>query len=147
MSKFYANPAPVGVTPPDDGDRKPVRKVVAGDSLTIATHVTLADGVTPATPENSRLEFALVDQRFSRAAVWTGRWHDGIEEDGEAGRVAVKVPDDVTATLRRGAFLYSLRVADKLGNNAHTPVSGSLLVEYEPTSPIHAIPYKPETET
>lgn len=149
MSKFYAkpDPAPIGVTPPKDDDRKPIHKLVGGDSLIIETVITLADGVTPVAPENSQLTFALADQKFSRDPIWLGYWYDGITPVGGAtlGRIQIKVPNDITARMRRGEFVYSLLVANKLGNERYTALSGVVLVEYEATSPTHNIPYKAES--
>lgn len=141
MSTFYASPNPVGVTPPNDLDRQPIHKLVCGDALVVRSNVTLADG-TPATPENSTLTFVLTDQRFSTEHEWTGLWRDGIEPGDTTGSVIITVPESVTATLRRGTFLYSMVAANKLGAMRKTVLSGSILVEYEPTSPIHSIPYK-----
>jgi hypothetical protein len=141
MSRFYADPNPVGVTPPDDADRRNIHKVTGGDALIIDAVVALRDG-TPVTPDNSSLHFVLSDQRFSDEHEWQGYWRDGIEQGDAPGRIQITVPEDVTATLRRGAFLYSLVVANKLGRERYTALSGSILVEYEPTSPTHSIPYK-----
>lgn len=145
MTKFYADPDPVGVTPPNDNDRTQIHKIVGGDSLIIETIVLTPEG-EPATPNNSKLMFTLSDQRFSRDPIWTGYWHDGIVQAGGAtpGRVQIRVPDDITARLRRGSFIYSLRATDKLDNARRTVLTGSLLVEYEATSPHRDIPYKPE---
>lgn len=142
MSSFFANPNPIGVNPPNNSDRRPIHKLVTGDSLVIETKITLIDGVTPATINNSKLHFKLTNQRFSKTHEWEGFWLDGIEETDDPGRIIITVPDVVTAFLRRGSYLYSLLVSDKLGENRYTALKGSILVEYEPTSPHHDIPYK-----
>jgi len=146
MSKFYADPNPIGVNPPSDHDRQPILKVIGGDTVVIETIVQRADGV-PATVDNSILTFALRDQKFSSEPIWEARWYSGIMPVGGVtpGRVQIKIPADITDTLRRGSFVYSLRVSDKLGNDVQTVLTGSLLVEYAPTSPTHNIPYKPES--
>ena len=84
MTKFYADPNPVGVTPPIDHDRQPILKLVGGDSLIIETIALQEDG-TAATPGNSKLLFTLADQRFSSDPIWQGYWYDGIVEVGGAG--------------------------------------------------------------
>jgi len=141
MSEIYTDPEPVGVTPPDDADRRNIYKLTGGDACVLHTSVTLMDG-TPVTPDNARLHFALADQRFSEDNEWDGYWHDGIEEGNAPGRIVITIPEAVTATLRRGSFLFSLVVTDALGVDRHTALTGSILVEYEPTSPTHNIPYK-----
>lgn len=131
---------PIGVNPPTGEGTRPIEKVTNGDTIIIPTTPTLADG-TPATPSNSVLRFVLTDQRFSECIIWEGAWRDGIEE-GENGVAIVKIPCCVSEQMRRGSFVYSMTVADKLGDCRRTVLRGSLLVEYEPTSPIHDIPYK-----
>ena len=131
---------PVGVNPPKP--KKSITKVSGGDTIILRDFVCGTDG-KPVTPENSILSFCLRDQKFSDETVWTGGWHDGIElENGRAGHIIVKVPDIVSWSLRRGAFVHSLLVADKLFCNRRTHMKGSILVEYEATSPQLSIPYK-----
>ena len=131
---------PVGVNPPKP--KKDIIRVSGGDTIVIKDFVTDWDG-RPITPENSITSFCLRDQKFSDEAVWTGGWFDGITLDnGKAGHVVVKIPDIVSWSLRRGSFVYSLLVSDKLLNNRRTHMRGSLLVEYEATSPHSSIPYK-----
>lgn len=145
MSSFFADPSPIGVNPPDNSDRRAIHKLVGGDALVIHSKITLIDGETPVVPDNSILHFVLTNQRFSTCHEWEGFWFAGIEETGEEpGRIVITIPDTVTCSLRRGSYLYSLRVSDTLGGNRYTALKGSILVEYEPTSPHHDIPYKPE---
>ena len=145
MTKFYVDPNPVGVTPPSDHDRQPIQKLVGGDSLAFETIVQLDDG-TAATESNSKLTFVLSNQRFAKDPIWTGDWYVGIVPVGGAtpGRVRIQVPDSITAALLRGSYIYSLLLTDRLNNNRRTIMTGTLLVEYEPTSPQHEIPYKSE---
>ena len=140
MSACFVNPDPIGVNPPTDGDRRPIYNAYVGDEITLRTQVVLGDG-TPATPENSILAFILTDQRFEPCEIWAGSWRNGAELL-DSGLVEVKIPREVSETLRRGSFLFGMTVEDLHGNARRTVMAGSLLVEYAPTAPHHDIPYK-----
>ena len=140
MTINYVKPIPTGVNPPLEMDRMPVSQVVNGDTLTLRTRATIeGKGVSP---ENSKLTFKLINQKFDKCAVWTGTWDSGICKLDDAGLIEIKIPDSISAKLRRGDFIYSLLVTDMLGNYRRTVMEGSLLVDYDPTSPLHDIPYK-----
>lgn len=131
---------PVGVNPPRQ--KKEIMQVSGGDSIVFRDYVLTHDGI-PVTPDNCIASFCLRDQKFSEEPIWTGGWFDGIElENKKPGHVLVRVPDIVSWSLRRGSFVYSLLIADKFGNNRRTHMRGSILVEYEATSPQLSIPYK-----
>ena len=133
-------PAPIGVTQPTAEPSDPIR-VVAGDTIRLRRRVLALDG-HPAIPENSRLVFALSDQRFSTTPLWLGYWRAGIETLDANGLVEIRLPDAVTSALRRGDYVFALQVADVLDAERRTVWTGSLLVEYEPVSPHRNIPYK-----
>ena len=134
---------PLGMMPPSPEDRMPLWRVVSGDDWTLQTKVSV--GGCGATRENSRLTFTLSQDRFSVTPLWTGAWDTGIksvDEDAHPGLVTVHIPSEVADTLRRGAYAFSLTVADRFGDNVTTAVAGTLQVEYEPGSPQHDIPYR-----
>jgi len=134
---------PIGTNPPIDEDRKPIWRAIGGDALYLTTTVTLRDG-TKAIPENSILEFKLADTRFSTTFLWTGGWRNGIEivNPMHPGLVQIHIPDSVSNVLRRGSYSFSLLASDRFGNDEYTAMIGTLIIEYEPTSPQHDIPYK-----
>ena len=136
---------PIGVNPSLDEDRMPVIKVTNGDSWILdATVWNPATGL-PATIENCRLEFALVENRFACDHLWTGTWINGIyPDDVVAGLVHIKIPKDISSELRRGTYHFSLKVTDYLDNITETELTGYFQVEYEPTSDTHNIPYRGE---
>ena len=141
MNDDFAYPYPVGVNIPLASETQPIRKVQNGERLTFRARASWAAGV-PATPHNSILRFVLGVELFDSRPVWTGVWGNGIlPVDLSGDMVEVTVPDSVSATLRRGSFIYALRMTDRLGANAKVLVRGSLLVEYDPTSPCHDVPY------
>jgi hypothetical protein len=145
---MYIKPRPVGTTPPFDEDRMPLWRAINGDDLWMTTKATLMDGVTPATPTNSKLVFALSETRFNYTPIWTADWHAGIEEvdpENHPGLVKIKIPDEVGDTLRRGVYSFSMTVSNRFGKDTTTVLVGNLLIEYEPTSPEHDIPYKNQT--
>jgi hypothetical protein len=140
MHSCFINPAPIGVSPPLDSDRKPIYRVYAGDEIRLETKVQLHDG-THATPENSIACFELRDQRFETDVVFEGSWRAGIELlDNDI--VEILIPQSVADTVRRGSFLFGMTISDVHGNRRRTVFTGTLLVEYAPTSPHHDIPYK-----
>ena len=144
---MYIKPSPIGTTPAFDEDRMHIWRAVNGDELWLTTRVVMADG-TPVSPDNSKLAFVLAETRFYFTDIWTGEWRDGIEEvdhDNHPGLVKIKIPSEVGDTLRRGAYFFSMSVSNRFGKETYTPIIGSLLIEYEPSSPEHDIPYKNQT--
>jgi hypothetical protein len=101
----------------------------------------------PATETDTIINFRLVDQRFCYPddAIWAGVWNDGITDLGN-GLIEVKMPQDVSDYLRRGSFMYTITVSDKLGRGRQTMCEGYLLVEYSANSPNPEIPYSNSTQ-
>lgn len=130
---------PVGVNPP--APKKDIIRVSGGDTIVLSDAVFDMFG-RPVSMDKHILSFVLKDQKFSDESVWTGGWMDGITEGNRPGMVVVKIPNTVSESLRRGSYVYSLLVSDRLLDNRVTRMRGSLLVEYEATSPHTSIPYK-----
>ena len=144
---MYIKPIPIGINQPIDEDRKPIWRVTSGDDLCLTTMVSLSSG-EKATLSNSNLHFVLAETRFHFVPIWEGTWRDGIEEVdpiNHPGLVKIKIPDDIGDTLRRGVYSFSMTVSDRFGKNTQTVLIGNLLIEYEPSSPEHDIPYKKQT--
>lgn len=142
---MYIKAQPVGVTPPATEDQMPIWRAESGDDLWLTTRMTLEDKTTPVTPENSKLKFVLADTRFSTTPIWTGIWHEGIEEvdrQNQPGLIKIKIPDAIGASLRRGVYNFSILVTNRFGTHGYVGCVGSLLMEYETASPQHDIPYK-----
>lgn len=146
---MFLKAQPIGVNPPNDEDRIALWKVINGDEWTLTTQVMAPPGMTqPAVPDNSKLVFVLSEDRFHNTALWTGYWLDGIlpvDPFNHPGLVVIRIPDAITTTLRRGAYSFSLTVADIFGRHVTTVLTGTLQVEYEPTSPEHNIPYRSDS--
>lgn len=137
-------PVPPGVNPLRSEDRMPVLKVVSGDTWIVDARLVAADG-GPASPKNSHVEFVLAENQFS-PPIWTGEWMSGVYPDEHhAGLVHVKIPREVTKALRRGSYMFSLRVSDRMRYAYDTQLKGNFLVEYMPTSDQHSIPYRDGT--
>ena len=146
---FLKPTCPVGVNPPSSEDRKPIWQAYSGNDLTLTTRITLVDGKTPVTPENSQLKFELANTQFDCDALWEGEWMDGItpvDLINHPGLIKIKIPEDVGNCLRRGGYRFSLLVSNIFGKDTYTPLVGTLLIEYTPTSPNHDIPYNPSCE-
>lgn len=139
----YAHPhlpyAPMGISPKRGENIKNVRYVYQGDTLFLYSCPPLING-EPATPENSRIAFRLVDDRFCTTPLFEAEWNDNLTatENG----IEIKIPKTVTCNLRRGTFLYSLTISDLLGDNCLTYEEGSILVEYGANAPNPDIPYR-----
>lgn len=136
-------PGPPGVNPALAQDRMPVVRVVNGDSWRVS--LSLVDPVSggPATPENTRVEFVVAENRFTEQ-LWTGMWGHGVEPSAIVpGLVHVVVPQEMCSSLRRGVYAFSAKVMDNMGTFRETQAKGHFQVEYEPTSDIHDIPYRP----
>lgn len=144
---MFIKPLPIGTNPPVAEDRQAIWQVTSGDNWTLSTMAVLNNG-QPASPNNSQLVFKLAEDRFSTEPFWTGRWSLGIEEVDRVdhpGLVRISIPKSVGDTLRRGVYSFSLTVADRFNKFIRTAMSGNLLLEYEPTSPQHDIPYRDPT--
>ena len=137
---MYIKAQPLGVTQLSNEDRMPLWRVISGDDWRLTT--TLLIGGVPATPKNSRVYFALSETRFSWKPYWVGRWAAGVESINQFGLVEIRVPDHISAKLRRGAYRFSIAVQDTMGTAQQTELAGTIQVEYEPTSPNHSIPYR-----
>ena len=138
---MYIEARPIGCTPLSDDDRQPIVQVVSGDQWDITCRIVLQPD-TACTPKNSRLDFVLSETRFSRSPYWRGGWNQGIEPLDDRGLVRVRIPRDISDQLRRGSYSFSLSAQDLLGQNRNTTLIGTLLVEYQPGSPNHSIPYR-----
>lgn len=137
-------PVPPGVNPVRNEDRMPIIKVVSGDTWTVDAELVAAD-CGPASPENSYVEFVLAENQFS-PPIWTGEWMSGVIPDkNRKGLVHVRIPREITRTLRRGSYMFSMRVGDRMRYSFSTQLAGNFLVEYMPTSDQHSIPYRDGT--
>lgn len=144
---MYVKPVPVppGTNPALEEDRIPVVRVVNGDTWTLEASVVNPVTRLPATDRDTVLKFVLAENRFT-AAIWTGSWHVGIEpSDTIRGLVRITVPKEVSDSLRRGVYAFSLLVTDDLGVVRETQLKGHFQVEYEPTSVVHNIPYRSDS--
>ena len=122
----------------------PVVRVVSGDTWIVSAIFTAEDG-SPALPANSFIEFVLAENQFS-PPLWTGEWVNGILPDANRpGLVHIRIPREVTKALRRGSYMFSARVADRMRSSFVTQLVGNFLVEYMPTSDQHSIPYRDGT--
>ena len=144
---FPVRPKPIGVNEPLAIDRQPILRVYNGDEIVWRVRVQNPVTQTPANPDNTILRFVLSNQRFTPAtdAIWEGLWRGGIQEVDHAehpGLVEIRVPPSISSELRRGSYIGSLLVTNKLGEARTTLIEVTLLVEYAPTSPTHDIPYK-----
>lgn len=146
MAMFVKNklPSPPGCNPLNDEDRMPVLRVVSGDTWTVDADLVAPDG-GPASPKNCHVDFVLSENQFS-PPMWKGEWFSGILPDMFIdGLVHVKIPRDLTKTLRRGSYMFSMRVSDRLRYAYDTQLAGNFLVEYMPTSEHGSIPYRDGT--
>lgn len=135
---------PPGCNLLNDEDRMPVLRVVSGDTWTVDAELVSADG-GPASPDNSHVEFVLAENQFS-PPIWTGEWVNGVLPDANRpGLVHVRIPMGITKSLRRGSYMFSMRVSDRLRSAYNTQLAGYFLVEYMPTSDHRSIPYRDGT--
>jgi hypothetical protein len=110
----------------------------------VDAELVAADG-GPACPRNSFVEFVLSENQFS-PPLWTGEWVNGIlPDDNRPGLVHVRIPRDFTKTLRRGSYMYSIRVGDRMRYAFNTQLVGYFLVECMPSSDQRSIPYRDGT--
>ena len=127
-------------------DRMNVIRVVGGDTWTI--DLNLFDPrhpERPATPDNTKARVVLSETQFEDP-IWSGEWYSGIQPDvNRPGLCHIRIPRAITSMLRRGSYLFSVRVCDPLMSEYSTEATGTFLVEYAPTGEQHSIPYKDGT--
>lgn len=144
---MYVRPLPVppGVNPAIDEDRIPVIRVFNGDTWSVEAPVSNPVTRLPATPNDTVIRFVLAENRFTKP-MWEGSWHSGVEpSETVPGLVHVKIPKEISSSLRRGVYAFSLQVTDDLGTMKETQLVGHFQVEYEPTSDVHNIPYRSDS--
>jgi hypothetical protein len=138
------NFSPFGVNPNTGQDFTVLSQYFQGDLIELEFDARTRSGEI-ATPSNSKLLFTLTDMRFKTMPLFTADWGEYIKEINNIGGVQVTLPQELTATLRRGSFLYSLTVTDKLKNQRCTCGRGNFLIEYGADAPLPDIPYRPLT--
>lgn len=140
---MFIKPNPPGVNKPLECDRMHIVKVVSGDAWKVDAKLINPSNGMPANYRNTIVKFVLSENKFNHFPIWVGEWSKGVFEDGVIpGLVHVVVPDKVVNTLRRGTYAFSLAVTDIDGRHRQTQLSGYFEVEYEPSSPVHDIPYR-----
>jgi hypothetical protein len=133
----------IGATAAAARSKSFVWQVQSGDQNMLTVRLTLRDGITPVTPGNSLVTFTLAETQFNPQPIWTGDWLDGIVQKDEAsGVVEITIPNRIMDRLRRGGYVFAVRVSDRLKNGTYTAFTGSMLVEYAVGGPQHDIPYK-----
>ena len=139
-------PTPPGVNPLVDSDRMPLLKVFNGDTWTVDFNLTNPVTRLPASPKNTVVRFVLAENRFTKS-LWEGSWFDGVRpSDLVPGLVHVTVPKELSDSLRRGVYSFSVQVMDDLGVRKETQARGTFQVEYAPTSDTHNIPYRRDSD-
>ena len=132
-----------GSPTPQPTQRQAIWRAYNGDTITFEGRFTLKNNV-PINYDNCILTFVMRDQRFELEPIWTGSWRNGIEliSPEHPGLCRVKIPDTISASLRRGSYIFSLLVVDKESGVRETRMEGMLEIDYAPTSPSHDIPYR-----
>ena len=131
---------PYGVNPKKGDVQKTMHEFYQGDTITFKIPAVFADG-TKAT-ENTDTMFTLVDKRFHHTPIiWQGRVGNGLTYPID-GVVEVVVPKSISDVLRRGSFLYSLRISTSLDTITHTAEEGSILIEYGADAPNPTLGYR-----
>ena len=145
MAHLKTKILPAGQMPLDPGDRKPVFHVIGGDTWHVSFNLRNPVNGAEANPDNTLVEVKLAETQFDEA-LWSGEWFKGIYPDADRrGLCHLLIPRVVTQALRRGSYMFSVRVSDLLKTTYETQAEGSFLVEYRPTSDQHSIPYKDGT--
>ena len=139
-------PGPIGVRPKSGKTHQGIYSIYQGDKFSLDTSACLPDG-TVATPENSRLKFTLVDDRFCQDepnTFFRAEWNDNIIRipNNDTGGVRVTIPQSVTCRLRRGSYKFSLTLSDNLGQNRCTLLDQTLIVEYAADAPLPDAAYR-----
>jgi hypothetical protein len=151
---------PVGVNAPESagsGGKYNIQNMYAGDSLKIVAAGLQLDGEAINMREFS-IAFGFSDQLFATPClelVYTpDEYVDEYASDTgwidtpecrfriEGDVVTVMLKPEFTATLRRGAYIFSLRATNLETGYTGTVYEGHVLVKYSPTSAHRDIPYK-----
>lgn len=146
-TKYTLSNAPFGVNRPLKSDRIPVVKVMSGDTWTVDFNLFDPVSAMPATPDTTVVRFVLSENKFT-PPLWEGGWSRGVEPSATVpGLVHVRIPQEISSSLRRGTYAFSVAVVDRLGMRTETQAEGNFLVEYSPSSPMHDIPYRTDDAT
>ena len=145
---MFIKPNPPGCNKPLECDRMHIVKVVSGDAWKVDAKLVNPSNGMPANYRNTCVKFVLSENKFNHFPIWVGEWSKGVFEDKVVpGLVHVIVPEDVAGSLRRGTYAFSIAVTDIDGLNKQTQLSGYFEVEYEPSAPVHDIPYRTDADT
>lgn len=145
---MFIKPNPPGANRPLECDRMHIVKVVSGDAWKIDAKLVNPSNGAPANYRNTIVKFVLSENKFNHFPIWVGEWSKGVFEDKVVpGLVHIIVPEDVAGGLRRGTYAFSVVVTDIDGLNKQTQLSGYFEVEYEPSAPVHDIPYRTDADT
>lgn len=142
----HINVQPAGQVPLNNANRRPIIKVIGGDTWRVSLNLynPAMPGVA-ATPDNTFVTVKLAETQFD-APLWSGEWYNGVMPDSSRKDLCyLVVPKSITQSLRRGSYMFSVRVSDILKTQTVTEAEGSFLVEYKVTSEQHSIPYKDGT--
>ena len=127
-------------------NRKQIVRVISGDTWQVSVNLyDPTDRRLPASPETTFVEVVLAETQFDKP-LWKGGWYEGVTTDARPGLFHINIPREVTSSLRRGSYMFAVRVYDMLKTTYGTEAEGSFLVEYKTTSENHSIPYKDGSE-
>lgn len=135
-----------GVNPPSDADRQPIWTAKSGEDLVFTTRLRAPPkGINPATPSNSHILFSFSDGIF-QPSIWEADWNDDnvieVDDEEHPGLVSIRIPEEIAIELRRGVYFFSIAVSDVFQRHTQVQLSGSLLLDYVPTSPTTDIHYR-----
>ena len=141
MLKFQEY-TPYGVNPRKGDKIAPtVHRFYQGDTVKFKLNAEFDDGTK--LTDGDKAVFTLVDRRFKQQPpIWQTTLELGGIKLLKDGVVEVTVPPDIADELRRGSFLFSLRMIRDMGIVNETVQEGTLLIEYGADAPTPTVGYK-----
>jgi len=131
---------PYGVNPKAGKNKDTMHEFFQGDTIAFEIPSVFRDGEKA--KSSTTTIFTLVDKRYHHdPVIWTGTVGDGLTYLAD-GVVKVTIPKAISDVLRRGSFLYSLRVSKSLGTPTYTTEEGSILIEYGADAPNPTLGYR-----
>ena len=131
---------PYGVNPKSGTIQDTMHTFYQGDTLRFKLTAEFPDGTKA--NESSAILFTLVDKRYDHGVIWSAKVSDGGVTLLKDGVVEIAIPKEISDKLRRGSFLFSLRISKNMNTDIHTTQSGTLLIEYGADAPTPTVGYK-----
>lgn len=129
-------------------ERKHVVKFYQGENMVIYTPIDSAFIAGAINSTTSDIDVLLTDRRFATEGIWEGSWDNGVTLlNGETNFISITIPRSVSDLLRRGSFMLSIGITDKITDNMDILEPIYIEIDYSGLSPNKSVPYHPDGDS